>query len=340
MTTDGWIYALALYRDDGAELGQFAIDVDWEPACQWTRHLAICQGHRNGWHDAARVAPIWHSTGEPVLSGFRVLLNSNGSPAVACDFTTGFFAASARALSSSFVTAGALSEGETFRYMALAVRDPEGAPSASRLHLVVRDMEDAAPVQEAALAEAVAGAAPIGEPIPGEIPVVAAPRVLDEIVGLTHAAGAVETGGALVGHLFRDTPMREVFVCITAQVPARHTEATAMRLAFTPDTWRDLQRDTDARAMGERLVGWWHSHPVADWNAGSSGEGSADDETLALGDCFSEHDSALHRTVFPGAHCIALVANRLAADTVKFSIFGWHQAVLRRRGLFVAGVPA
>jgi hypothetical protein len=113
-----------------------------------------------------------------------------------------------------------------------------------------------------------------------------------------------------------------------------------MRLAFTSDTWRDLQRDTDARAMGERLVGWWHSHPVADWNASRSRGNSDGDETLALRDCFSEHDSALHRTVFPGSHCIALVANRLAADTVKFSIFGWHRAVLQRRGLFVAGVPA
>ena len=342
MTTDGWIYALAVYRHDGTAIGQYAIDVDWEPARQWARHVAICEGHRNGWHDSAQVLPIWHTSGKPVLRGFRVLLRSNGLPAVACDFTTAFFAAPARALSSTLVDAGALSRGEVFRYMALAVRDPDGEAPASRLHLVVReaDAPDVPPVRDATLSDAITGATSIGEPIPDEIPVIATPRVIDGIVALTHAAGPIETGGALIGHMFRDASMNEVFVRITAQIPARHTQATATRLAFTADTWRDLQRETDARAMGERLVGWWHSHPVADWHgddAGSSGDGH---EASALHDCFSEHDIAVHRTVFPGAHCIALVANRLAADAVKFSVFGWHHAVLRRRGLLLSGGQA
>ena len=342
MATDGWIYALAVYREDGTAVGQYAIDVDWEPARQWARHVAICEGYRDGWHDPARVLPIWHRSGKPVLRGFRVVLGGAGRRAVACDFTSRFFAASARTLSSTLVDAGALVSGEVFRYMALAVRDPDGRPPESRLRLVVRDVDEAnAPVvREAARADAVAGASRLGEPLAGEIPVIAAPRVLDEIVALTQAAGAVETGGALVGHLFRDASMCEVFVRITAQVPARHTEATTVRLAFTADTWRDIQRDTDARGNGERLVGWWHSHPVADWEGDTPGGSGDDGEAAALRDCFSEHDSALHRTVFPGSHCIALVANRLAANVVKFSVFGWHDAVLRRRGLLVGGGPA
>ncbi len=226
--------------------------------------------------------------------------------------------------------------------MALAVRDPDGEPPGSRLRLVVREADDEGgpAVREASQAAAIAGASRIGEPIAGEIPVIVAPRVLDDIAVLTRAAGAVETGGALVGHLFRDASLNEVFVRITAQVPARHTAATAVRLVFTSDTWRDIQRDTDARANGERLVGWWHSHPVADWEGDTAGGGGGDGEAEALRDCFSEHDIALHRTVFPGAHCVALVANRRAADVVKFSVFGWHQAVLRRRGLFVGAGPA
>jgi hypothetical protein len=342
MATDGWVYELAMYRGDGEPIGRYPVDVDWEPACQWARHLAICEGHRDGWNDSAHIVPIWKRRGRPVLAGFRVLLTSRGQKSVACDFATkNVFAAPARALSSALVDAGTLSPGEVFQYLALASKDPDGTPPASRLHLAVRDDEpsDAPRVREAALADAIAGAAHIGEPIQDEIPVIVGSRVLDEIVALTHAAGPVETGGGLLGHLLRDASVSTVFARITAQVPV-HGEASATRLAFTSEAWHELQREADARAMRERLVGWWHSHPVADWNGDETGSSDSADDRSAMRDCFSEQDTALHRTVFPGAHCVALVANRLAANVVKFSVFGWHEAVLRRRGLLVSNGPA
>jgi len=334
MAVDAWTWALAMYREDGTAIGQYALDADLEPAYEWAQHEARRAGHAgDGWRDRSRIVPLWHQRGQPILRGFRVVLSPAGQPSVRCDFPMTYFGADARAVSASLVSTGALSDGEVFKYlvMALPTRD-DGAPK-SRLSLEVRDISSQSRLCHASLADAIRNAAVVGEPVAGEIPVVAAASVLDEVSALTHAAGDLETGGVLVGTLLRDPEAFEVFVRVSAQIPARHAEASTVRLAFSAETWHDIQRRLDARGSDERIVGWWHSHPVAGWNAaGEVGKCSAPG---VFDDCFSEHDLALHRTVFPGAHCVALVANRMSSDLVKFSVFGWHHAAIVRRGLYV-----
>jgi hypothetical protein len=58
------------------------------------------------------------------------------------------------------------------------------------------------------------------------------------------------------------------------------------------------------------------------------------------GDFFSAHDHALHRTVFPSAYSIALVANDVATGDVTFSAFGWRDGLLEPRGFHVVATPA
>ncbi|MFY9573299.1 MAG: hypothetical protein WAV20_18025, partial [Blastocatellia bacterium] len=55
------------------------------------------------------------------------------------------------------------------------------------------------------------------------------------------------------------------------------------------------------------------------------------------GDFFSAHDHALHRTVFPSAFSLALVANDIATGDVTFSAFGWREGLLEPRGFYIAG---
>jgi hypothetical protein len=334
MAADGWTWVLAMYREDGTAIGQYAIDADLEPAHEWAQHEARRAGHTgDGWRDRSRIVPLWHRSGQPVLRGFRVVLSPAGQPAVSCDFPMTYFGADARALSASLVAAGALSDGEVFKYLVMALPSAEERAPKSRLSLVVRDVTSQIHLRLASLADATRGASVRGEPLTGEMPVVTAGAVLDEISALTHAAGDLETGGVLIGHLLRDPDAREVFVRVTGQIPARLAEASEVRLAFSGDTWQDIQRQLDARRGDERIVGWWHSHPVAGWNsAEDAGEGP---EPGVFDDCFSEHDLALHRAVFPGAHCVALVANRMSSSLVKFSVFGWHRAAIVRRGLHV-----
>ena len=334
MAADAWTWALAMYREDGTAIGQYAIDADLEPAYEWAQHEARRAGHAGfGWRDRSRVVPLWHHTGQPILRGFRVVLSPAGQPAVRCDFPMTYFGADARAVSASLVASGELSHGEVFKYLAMALPNQDDGAPKSRFSLVVKDVTSQIPLRHASLADATCGAAVLGEPVAGEIPVVAAGAVLDEVSALTHAAGDLEIGGVLIGALLRDPDAREVFVRVTGQIPARYAEASEVRLTFSADTWHDIQRQLDARGGDERIVGWWHSHPVAGWNAAD--ELAERGEPGVFDDCFSEHDLAVHRTVFPGAHCVALVANRMSSSLVKFSVFGWHRAAIVRRGLYV-----
>lgn len=334
MLTNGWTFALAAYRLDGTRLGQAAIDVDWEPARQWTRYVALCEGRLTGGDDGARVQPLWDRRGEPFLRGFRVVLRADlAERAVVCDFPKTFFRAYALALSSTYVESGALAPGDEFRYVPLAVHVEVPPAPRSRLALIVEDVSPALQAMPMAIASLGPETAAVGESLPGEVPVFVPEDVLAEVVRLTRAAGPVETGGALIGHLRRDPGLRQVFVEITAQIPARHTEASATRLLFTADTWRHLQQALDRRARGEAMVGWWHSHPVHAWCDGTTCAHRNSDTCGVLQDCFSEHDCAVHRAVFPGAHCVALVANVRSDADVKLSVYGWHAGLLLRRGL-------
>src|SRR4030095_15341295 len=73
-----------------------------------------------------------------------------------------------------------------------------------------------------------------------------------------------EHGGFLLGY---ETFLEESqcpIVVIERAVPAKYTDGTPVRLTFTTETWRDLDRLTETlRSSGRVLqrVGWYHSHP-------------------------------------------------------------------------------
>jgi proteasome lid subunit RPN8/RPN11 len=177
----------------------------------------------------------------------------------------------------------------------------------------------------------------IGDAASGEAPSFVAPGVLDEIVVLTREAAPNETGGALVGHVRRDPDARQVFTRVEAQLPARHTQASVSHLEFTTETWGQLRREVETRGRGEVIVGWWHSHPVREWCRSSTCQ-ARDGAACGLArDIFSEQDQAVQRTVFSSAHSVALVANDVASDAVRFSAYGWSQGLVRPRSVFVLG---
>ena len=63
-----------------------------------------------------------------------------------------------------------------------------------------------------------------------------APRVLEEAESQTHAFQGTETGGIMIGSLWQDTQAGEIFVEITAQIPAEHTASSNTKLTFTANT--------------------------------------------------------------------------------------------------------
>lgn len=76
----------------------------------------------------------------------------------------------------------------------------------------------------------------------------------------THAreTPAVEVGGLLLGEVYQQGT--RYLVQVTHALPARHTEARAVAVTFTSDTWLDLIASR-ARYPDNMTVGWYHSHP-------------------------------------------------------------------------------
>jgi hypothetical protein len=166
------------------------------------------------------------------------------------------------------------------------------------------------------------------------VPIVIPRRILDETRELAARAGDNETGGILIGHLRRDTTLPELFVEITAQVPATHAPADVNRLTFTPETWTAAQAAVDLRGGQEAFLGWWHYHVIKEVC-----RNCPDEKKLACPwahGFLSEDDRLLHRTVFPRAYSCALVVSDIAdGHDVAFALFGWRHGLLEARGFHV-----
>jgi proteasome lid subunit RPN8/RPN11 len=341
MLRNPWDYSLAVYREDWTPLAQARVDPDWEPALEWVRLSALNEGRSLSALNNAEVRPIWTRGGGAAFSGFRVAIETEGQPREAfCDFPAQYFRDLAQQAAGPLIEAGRLAVGDVFRYLLLATAPPRDAGAAGAPAFTVRDVTPPPTLVNASLLPLLGQSVTIGEPAPHEAPAIVPQHVLDEIAELTKQAAPLETGGALVGHLFRDARARQVFTRVTAQLPAKHTEASAVRLMFTADTWSSLRHEIGERGYDELMVGWWHSHPVREWCRLNQCPEREHDACALANDIFSEHDRAVHRTVFAGAHAVALVANDVSPAAVRFSAYGWSLGMLQARSVVVVRAPA
>jgi proteasome lid subunit RPN8/RPN11 len=337
MLKNDYRYALMLYGEGKVSLGQVAVAVDWEPAREWAEFRALRQCPARAF-EAGRVStvqPLWHSTlGEPYMKGFRVSVELKDEPEVSVEFTTSYFRRLAKQASALLIKKGALKKGERFKYL-LAAFPQEKTPEALKLKFTTEEVAPDLSLKDASLAASLRESIFQGHHDDEDMPLFVPQRVLEEAKALSKQAGAKETGGILIGHLGRDAGLPELFAEVTAQIPARHTEASLTSLTFTSETWTDVRAALDLRRKGELMLGWWHSHPVREWCKDCSAE-SQKACTMAS-DFFSAHDHALHRTIFPRAYSVALVVNDLAADAATFSVFGWRRGLLESRGFHLTG---
>lgn len=104
-----------------------------------------------------------------------------------------------------------------------------------------------------------------------------------------HACSAsIEVGGALIGEWCVDRESGEQFVIVKHVLPARYTRQGAVYLTFTQDSLVDLHDQIEKRFPGERIVGWYHTHPQ-------------------MGVFLSHYDTWLHSNFFPEPWQVALV---------------------------------
>jgi hypothetical protein len=329
-------YAMHVLREDDTSVCQVPVEVDWEPAREAVRLAALRAGLEpaDAFGLAPELEPVWHAArGQPYLGGFVAGVASGPGRE---EFSLAYFRELSHQVTTRLVAEAVLAKGDVIRCLPVAYPQPaEELPDPPAR--IGRPAPPDIPVHPASLQDAVDRAG-LPDPAVDALPVFLPETVLAEVRGLTLAAGPRETGGVLLGRLFRDGGIGRLFVEVTAQVPARHTDASATRLTFTADTWTDVRSALALRGAGELMLGWWHSHPVREWCKDCSEEKRR--ECAFARGFLSEDDRLLHRTVFPRAYTLALLASDTGAPEPPLNLFGWSGGRLEERSWFTLREPS
>jgi hypothetical protein len=168
-----------------------------------------------------------------------------------------------------------------------------------------------------------------------DMPVFVPRRILEEAAERTRVERGTETGGILIGMLWRDAAAGEIFAEITAQIPCEYTSGNNVKLTFTAQTWAAAEAALRLRNRGEVYLGYWHSHPVREWCKGKNCTPEAQKSCHLAKDFFSADDVAVMRAAFPRAYNVAIVVNDTAFTDLTFSMFGNREGVIQPRGFYV-----
>ena len=253
---DGYRYALAFRRADGSSAGQVPVTVDWEPAREFARFKAFRQrGLASRSLAELRVEPIWNGTmGEPYVDGVRVRTDTLGAEplaeTVASECTLEYFGGLVQPAVERLVDQKRAQPGETLTYHVVAFprQQKEGVPPLFDSEEVI-----SAPVcRQTKLGTFLRDslAMDVGDGVQDDVFVFLRPMVIRETSALAEQAGAIETGGILVGYLHQDVGNGGLFVEVTAQIPACG-EGSSTSLTFTAQTWTDVRAALDLRGRDE-----------------------------------------------------------------------------------------
>jgi proteasome lid subunit RPN8/RPN11 len=335
MLTFPYRFALTLFGEDGTNAGTALAQCDWEPVHEWTR----LNFQRTGElapeleDESASILPIWETKyGEPYCRGFRVQIEQPGRGPVGWDFPNTHFKEYAGTVASGFVEQKKLREGEVYSYIVVAHPAAPEQPAGAGLR--VTNASPGLPMQEGSIETFLARARPEGVIDADDLPVFVSAQVLEQAAAQTRAHEGTETGGILIGKLWRDASAAEIFVEVTAHIPAEHTSGSNVKLTFTPETWTAAEVALRLRRRGEVYLGYFHSHPVREWCRSRACTPEAQKKCSLARDFFSADDKAVMRAAFPRAYSIAMVANDTAFD-LSFSMFGNRRGITQPRGFYI-----
>ncbi len=323
----------------GALLGQLIVTPDWDAGMQSAHFSAVRQGRRPPLQrcSSATVEPIWDpERGAPRIRAVQIVLDADDGDPMRLEVPRSYFRDAVELAAARLVAEGKLLPGERFFYDLSAFPQPEPHRDRARradTPFAVEEIPQPLPLASASLDSFLREARPIDRDVwwQGDNPVFIPAGVIAEATRLARLAKDVETGGLLIGRLFRDTQSDEVFSVTTAFIAAEHTQAERTRLTFTPDTWATADAALQLRHRAELLTGWSHSHP--DFCAGCPEQRR---RVCPLARPFlSRDDIALHRTVFPGPYHVALLLSDLGGDDLVCQVYGWRQGIVVQRGYYL-----
>jgi hypothetical protein len=331
---------MELHKRDGSLLAEVPVAADWEPAWEAARFLAMRRFPLAavGADVVAELRPVWHEElGQPYISAVEVALEIPGGGEILCRVPKSFFKSLATDASAPLVQKGLLQAGELFTYVVTAFQNAPAAPAsaARRARFEIEEVPTSLPLKSSLLEDFSGRSFAVGEQSEEDIPVFVSQNVLAEADELTRAAAAVETASVLIGHMHRDQSGGDLFLEVTAQIPARNSQATATKVTFGPETWNAVQSAIALRGGNEQWVGWFHSHPAASWcNPKCPPESRA--KCSLQRSFFSADDCDVHRTVFASAFYIALLVTNTDAG-LQHALFSWRNGVIVQRGFHILG---
>ena len=335
-------YAIDYFSQDGERRGSLPVEPDWGPARECAQLLAIRRGIvppvlREG---AGRIEPLWDGEcGAPVLDAARIIVAAETGDETVCEEipSLSYFHSLARLGSRAMVERGLLQEGELYRYKVCAYPGASsggGSDASEASAFSVEEINESLPLKERHIEPLLAGAASRGTGgDPNDMRVFIPQHVMDAAEERAREAGEVETGGVLVGNLHRCHSSPEIFLEVTAQIPAAHTDSKATQLTFTADSWAAVQAAIDLRRRNEMMCGWWHFHP--DFCRKCPDEKRHD--CVIPHPFFSPEDVHMHRAVFPRAFHVALLVSDDGREPFDVSLFGWRHGMVVSRGFDVLG---
>ncbi len=162
-------------------------------------------------------------------------------------------------------------------------------------------------------------------------PVLVNARMVADIVRLTEAAGATETGGAVLGKLVRlprplpDTETRVVTILSASVLDERHVGA-AMTFSFSPEALTAAAQLAELRGAGECVITAWHSHG---WGCGECNQ-----KECPLAECtlVSAADYQVVESLFSSKASVMPIAGRRRGDEGRkpvLEIHAWRGGEMR-----------
>jgi proteasome lid subunit RPN8/RPN11 len=179
------------------------------------------------------------------------------------------------------------------------------------------------------------------DPSPSDLAVLISRSLLEEAVEEARRYPDRETGGFLLGKLYRDVSSGEILVQVTCLVSGRETTSSdEQSITFTPATFARAREMIALRATGsqpEIIAGWYHSHPFLLCQCPECQAAPPALNTILF---FSLDDSHLMETTFPQPYMVGLlsaVEPRLeqALGHLPVRLFGWRQGEIQPRGFEV-----
>ena len=328
-------FVLEMLAPDGRHLHDVALEkADFSRAVEATFFEALRRGDYREYDvpTDARVEPVFTGEG-PMAGGFEVVL-----PDVRARhrFGVGYFKTFARRTGAELILGGKVEQEATVVYRLTAFPEEESAKRHAGLAIEWEEEQASIPIRDGSRRQLGVSEA-WDEPRPTDFPVVLPRHVLEESVAEARRAPDREVGGALLGHLRRDGETNELFLEVTALVPCEGTEATALSVTFTHETWARVREVLAWRGEGEIIAGWMHSHP---FRLCAECPRPVPKECQAKVLFYSADDEFLMELTFPRPFMVGLlvaVEPRLEESLghLPVKLFGWRGASIVSRGFEV-----